>query len=165
MKVAILVANGFDEATYLDIQKAMQAAGASITFMSADQSLVNGWRDMSWGLSFSADAMLSASLAADFDILCVPGGARAIEKMKLTAHTKRFVTGFLNAMKPVVMMNEASSLIEHCGMSATHEISKDGVMISNSLMTVEAQADAMQAIIAEDMMAFLASCMDMPKAA
>ena len=165
MKVAILVANGFNEPAFLGMQKAMRDAGAVVTMISADQSLVNGWRDTDWGLSFPADAMLSSSLAADYDMLCVPGGRRSVDKMQLTAHTKRFVGGFVNAGKPVAMMNEANDLISFCELGADYQAAQAGAVQSGALFSMEVMPADMMAMIEGDMIAFFMSCMDVAKAA
>ncbi len=126
-KVAILVANGFEEATYVAVQKALQGVCASLTLLSSGQSLVNGWRDGGWSLNFPADAMLSSALAADFDVLVVPGGSRAVVQLQKTEHTKRFVNGFITMMKPMLLVNEALELMTFAGHPLDMDMREAGV--------------------------------------
>ena len=44
-KIAILVANGFDEENFLAAQKAVLEMGATVRLISSNQGLVNGWGD------------------------------------------------------------------------------------------------------------------------
>lgn len=122
-KVAILVANGFNESEMTNVQKHLQKAGANTRIISVSQGLVNSWRDNDWGHHFAADNILSASLAVDYAMLYVPGGKRSIEKLRLTAHTKRFINGFLNSDKPVAMSGDAIELVFSSNNANRFEIS------------------------------------------
>ncbi|MCD8562566.1 MAG: DJ-1/PfpI family protein [Alphaproteobacteria bacterium] len=110
-KVAILVANGFNEQEMTLTQKLMQKLGAHTRLISMDHGLVNSWTGTAWGHHFAADCVLSSALAADFSMLLIPGGRRSVEKLKLTAHTQRFINGFLNAGKPLALMGDAVQLL------------------------------------------------------
>jgi protease I len=113
-KLAVLVANGFSETDLMAAQRTLQKAGVNVRIVSMDQGLVNSWNGTGWGLNYAADYPLNAALAADFDILLIPGGQRSIDKLKLTAHTKRFINGFMNAHKPVIAFDEALDLLIFC---------------------------------------------------
>lgn len=110
-KVAILVANGFNEAEMVTAQKLLQKQGAYTRLISMDHGLVNSWTGTAWGHHFAADCVISTALAADFSMLLIPGGRRSVEKLKLTAHTQRFINGFLNAGKPLALMGDAIELL------------------------------------------------------
>lgn len=130
-KIAVLVANGFNERDLTAAQRILQGYGAYLRVISMDQGLVNSWNGTSWGLNFAADSMLNEALAADFSMLLVPGGRRSVDKLKLTAHTRRFVNGFLDAEKPLVMCGEAVELLMHIEkmdgrtVSASEELAAD----------------------------------------
>jgi protease I len=109
--LAVLVANGFHESDLTMTQKALQPLGANIRIVSMDHGLVNSWNEQGWGLHFAADKALNAALAADFSMLVIPGGSRSIEKLKLTAHTRRFISGFIDMRKPVAFFGDAVELL------------------------------------------------------
>ncbi|MDP7142331.1 MAG: DJ-1/PfpI family protein [Alphaproteobacteria bacterium] len=111
MKIAILVANGFEQNDMIAMQRAMLAAGANVRIVSVEQGLVNGWDGDNWGHNFAVDTQINRALAADFDCLVVPGGERSLNKLNLTAHTKRFVSGFMAIAKPVVLMGDAAKIM------------------------------------------------------
>lgn len=151
-KIAVLVANGFCEQALTQMQRALQPLGAVIRVISMDQGLVNSWNGEGWGLTFAPDGVLSEALAADFSALIVPGGQRSNEKLKLTAHTRRFINGFLDTAKPVVMAGDAIDLLVHiekiagrsvCAPESMKEavekagaiLCEDGYAIHDNLMT------------------------------
>ena len=114
-KIAVLVANGFSERDLTHTQKALSGSGANVRIVSMDHGLVNSWTSEGWGLHFAADQVLSQALSADFDILVIPGGHRSIEKLELTAHTRRFINGFVDTGKKVVFFGDALSLLAFAG--------------------------------------------------
>mgnify|MGYP000406492133 CR=1 FL=1 len=110
-KIALLVANGFEEVELTEPQRALLAAGAAMQLISPEQALVNGWHGSAWGHYFPVDGALSTALAADYDALIVPGGFRSVEKLAGNAHTMRFLKGFLDTGKPTVLLGDAASLL------------------------------------------------------
>jgi protease I len=110
-RVAILVANGFDETDMTHAQRALMMLGASQKIISSESGLVNSWTGTSWGHHFPVDAQVSSVLAADFDALYVPGGRRSIDKLKDSAHVKRIARGFFDAGKPMMMLGCAIELL------------------------------------------------------
>ncbi len=133
-KIAVLVANGFNEKDLTVSQKALLSAGADVRIVSMDNGLVNSWNEQGWGLNFAADQALNEALAVDFTMMIVPGGSRSVEKLKLTAHTKRFLNGFMNAKKPVALLGDAVSLLAFSGRG-------EGLSITGS-ESVRADAEA-----------------------
>ncbi len=111
VKAAILVANGFDETQMVAAHKMLLEAGAHVRIVSSENGLVNGWVDGGWGHNFAVDAPLGTALGADYGVLVVPGGKRSLEKLNLTAHTKRFVSSFVAAEKPVAVMGDALNIM------------------------------------------------------
>lgn len=110
-KVGIVVANGFDEADFSDVVKLLQAQGATVRILGLDQGLVNGWTGEGWGHHFAIDYSLKNVLGVDYDGLVIPGGERSVDKLKLTAHTRRLLNSLLLSHKPVALMQDAVSLL------------------------------------------------------
>lgn len=110
-KIAVLVANGFIEQDFIQIQRLMQEMGGNMRIVSMNNGLTNSWNGTDWGLNFAADNVLNEALAADFSMLVIPGGQRSADKLKLTAHTRRFINGFVDMGKPVVALGEALELL------------------------------------------------------
>ena len=110
-KIAVLVANGFEEKHFLAVQRNLLEMGASLKIVSSNQGLVNGWDGSSWGHNFAVDAQLNTALGVDYTGLVIPGGSRSIDKLKTTAHTRRFIGSFMAANKPVAVMGDALNLM------------------------------------------------------
>lgn len=105
-KVAVLVANGFEQTDMLAVQKSLLELGANVRIVSPEQGLVTAWDGTDWGHNFAVDVALNTALGADYDVLVIPGGQKSHNKLRLTAHTKRFIESFENTMKPVVLVND-----------------------------------------------------------
>ena len=118
-KIAVLVANGFDEDNFIFVQKMMQEMGATMRIISTNQGLVNGWdanKDTGgWGHNYAVDAPLNTALGVDYTALIIPGGQRSIEKLKLTAHTRRFIGSFVAAKKAIAVIGDAVQLMAYAG--------------------------------------------------
>lgn len=115
INVAILIASGITEADMTHTHRALIAAGAKVKVVSMDKGLVTSWSDDGWGHNFASDAALNETLACDFDMLVVPGGQRAVDKLQTTAHTKRFVGGFIEQGKRAAIFGESRQLLEELG--------------------------------------------------
>jgi protease I len=110
-KIAILVANGFDEVDMTHAQRALAALGATLKIISTENGLVNSWTGTSWGHHFPTDGNVSSMLAADYDALYVPGGSRSLAKLKDNAHCRRITRSFFDAGKPMMFLGCAVELL------------------------------------------------------
>jgi putative intracellular protease/amidase len=110
-KIAILIANGFEETHLTEIQRALIPTGASMTVISPENGLANSWHGTGWGHYFAIDKLISEVLAADFDMMVLPGGVRSVAKLRENPHTKRIVSGFMNGDKPVAAIGTGAELI------------------------------------------------------
>ncbi len=109
--IAILAANGFDENQMTEIQRALTALKAKVKTVAPEQGVVNGWQDNHWGHYFPVDAQIGEALGSDFDFLVIPGGERAIAKLKSNLHTRRIVNHFLEAGKPIAAIGAGCLLL------------------------------------------------------
>lgn len=165
LNVAILIANGFHEIEMTSFQRALLEAGASPKIISVESSLAHGWQGKGWGHYHPVDKHLSDALAADYDVLIVPSGHRGHEKLKQTAHTRRFIGGFMMAFKPVLAMGDAVKMMAEIGVikgmmvCASEDVrptlSENGVIVSentptihNNLMSMLSESENMQESIA-----------------
>lgn len=133
-KVAILVANGFEELEMTEPQRALLKLGASLKIISPEQGLVNGWHGTAWGHYFPVDKQVGDVLAADFDLLLLPGGDRSVAKLANNPHTRRILGSFMDAGKGVAAIGTGVSLL------ATAEKAK-----ARTLTSAAASAEALKA--------------------
>ena len=116
--IAILAANGFDERQMTEIQRALTTAKAKFKTVAPENGVVNGWQNDHWGHYFPVDAPINEALGSDFDFLVIPGGERAIAKLKTNLHTRRIVNHFLEAEKPIAAISAGCALLALSGKAA-----------------------------------------------
>lgn len=109
--IAILAANGFDENQMTEIQRALTTVKAKFKTIAPENGVVNGWQKDHWGHYFPVDIQIGEALGSDFDFLVIPGGERAMTKLKANLHTRRIVNHFLEAGKPVAAIGAGVSLL------------------------------------------------------
>ena len=81
-KMAIMVSAGFDEDQFINIQKSMMSSNGWLKVISNKPGLVNGTNNGMLGMAYPVDAVLSETLAIDYDGLIIPGGASTYRKAK-----------------------------------------------------------------------------------
>jgi protease I len=101
LRVAILVADGFEQVEMTSPRKALDAAGAKTTLVAPHDGLVKAWDKTDWGKKFSADLALDKAKAADFDALVLPSGVMGPDKLRINDKAVAFVKAFHDAGKPI----------------------------------------------------------------
>jgi protease I len=100
-KIAILVADGFEQVELTEPKKALEQAGAQTQIVSPAKDQVKGWQHTNWGDTFSVDVPLASANAGDYDGLLLPGGVMNPDKLRRDPQAVRFVKQFFEAKKPV----------------------------------------------------------------
>ena len=100
-KVAILVADGFEQVELTGPQEALEDAGAETLIVSPNEESVAGWHHYDAGDLFDVDVPLSEADAGDFDALLLPGGVANPDQLRMKPEAVRFVKAFFDAGKPV----------------------------------------------------------------
>lgn len=110
-RVAILVADGFEQVEMTEPQKALEEAGASATLVSPAEGKVKGWDHTDWGEEFPVELSLDRARAEDFDALLLPGGVMNPDKLRTKPGAVRFARDFFAAGKPVAAICHAPWLL------------------------------------------------------
>ena len=100
-KIAILVADGFEQVELTEPRKALQDAGADTKVVSPADGRVKGWNHKDWGDEISVDIALKSASADDFDALLLPGGVMNPDHLRMDRDAIRFVRDFFDTGKPV----------------------------------------------------------------
>jgi len=74
LKVAILAAEGFEQAELTEPKKALEQAGAVTAVVSPAKGEVQGWKHFEKGAKVKVDVPLEQANAEEFDALLLPGG-------------------------------------------------------------------------------------------
>jgi protease I len=113
MKVAILVAEGFEQVELTEPRKALDEAGAQTLVVSPARGEVQGWNHFDKGDKVKVDVALDDADAEDFDALLLPGGVANPDQLRTIPRAVEFVRGFFESGKPVAAICHAPwTLIE-----------------------------------------------------
>jgi protease I len=100
-KVAILVAEGFEQVEMTEPRAALEAAGAETTIVSPAKGQVQGWNHFDKAEKFTVDVPLDRAQAREFDALLLPGGVANPDQLRVLPKAVAFVREFFEAGKPV----------------------------------------------------------------
>ena len=96
-RVAILVADGFEQVELTQPKQALELAGATTQIVSPAKGQVKGWNHTEWGDQFPVDLPLEQARPDDFDALLLPGGVMNPDKLRMNAQAVQFVKSFFEA--------------------------------------------------------------------
>jgi len=106
-KVAILVADGFEQIELTEPKKALEDAGATTEIVSPSGLEVQGWNHDEKADSFSVDMPLLRARSDDYDALLLPGGVRNPDQLRTMTRAVEFIDGFFATGKPVAAICHA----------------------------------------------------------
>lgn len=157
-KVALLVANGFEQVELTGPKQALEQAGAQVSIVSPETSTVKGWNHDQPADDFSVDVPLSSANAEDFDALVLPGGVMNPDNLRRNEWALQFVRTFFESGKPVGAICHGPWTLIDAGvvagrrMTSYHTIQTDlknagaewvdeQVVVDNGLVTSRKPAD------------------------
>jgi len=102
-RVAILVADGFEQVELTGPRETLEAAGAITEIVSPANKIVRGWEGekKEWGSKFKVDIPLAEANARHYDALLLPGGVMNPDKLRLEPQAIEFIRQFVNSGKPI----------------------------------------------------------------
>ncbi|GAC1547041.1 MAG: type 1 glutamine amidotransferase domain-containing protein [Herpetosiphon sp.] len=100
-KVAILVADGFEQVEMTEPRKALNEAGAQTDLISPAAGQVKGWQHTDWGDKFPVEVPLSDANPANYDALLLPGGVMNPDNLRRNSQAIQFIKSFVDAGKPI----------------------------------------------------------------
>ena len=103
-KVAILVADGFEQVELTEPRKALQQAGAEPRVVSPAKGKVKGWNFTDWGEEIPVEVSLDQANAEQYDALLLPGGVMNPDKLRIIPEAVALVKAFFDAQKPVAVI-------------------------------------------------------------
>ena len=112
-RVAILVADGFEQVEMTGPRKALHDAGAETQLVSPAKGEVQGWHHHDKGDHFAVDVPLEEATVEEFDALLLPGGVANPDQLRINPKAVQFVRSFFDAGKPIgVICHGPWTLIE-----------------------------------------------------
>ncbi len=101
LKVAILVADGFEQSEMVEPRKALLQAGAFVELVSPAKNKVTSWSQGNWGESYLVDVQLDRAMAHDYDALVLPGGVINPDHLRITSRAIEFIKQIHDQKKPI----------------------------------------------------------------
>ncbi|MDR3646245.1 MAG: type 1 glutamine amidotransferase [Candidatus Babeliales bacterium] len=101
LKVAILVANGFELSELEKPKKALENEGAIVEIISPEKSKVQSWNNDNWSKKLKVDIELSLANANKYDALVLPGGVMNPDKLRIIPDAIKFIKEFVINEKPI----------------------------------------------------------------
>ena len=101
IKVAILVADGFEQVELVGPKKALEQEGATTKIVSPAGAEVQGWNHFEKADTFAVDVPLEKANADEFDALLLPGGVANPDQLRGLPKAVDFVKRFVAQRKPI----------------------------------------------------------------
>lgn len=111
IKVAILIADGFEQSEMTEPKKALEEAGAQTTIISPSKGKVKGWKSKNWGDEFPVDINLNDARPENYDALLLPGGVANPDTLRMTPAAVNFVKNFVKHHKPIAAICHGPSIL------------------------------------------------------
>jgi protease I len=117
-RIAVLAADGFEQAQ-LDVPLAALAEdGAAVTLVSLRRGRIRGMHLHQPGELARVDAVIATAQAADHDGLFIPGGYVSPDALRQSAPARAFVRAFDMAAKPIAVLAQAPLVLVSAGLAA-----------------------------------------------
>src|SRR6266852_9098868 len=115
-KVAILVADGFEQVEMTKPREALQEAGAETKIVSPASGKIQGMNHADKGDKFEIDIPLGKARPEEFDALMIPGGLMNPDQLRSTEEALEFVRHFFETGKPVAAICHAPWVLIDAGV-------------------------------------------------
>jgi protease I len=100
-KVAVLIADGFEQIELTSPVKALRDEGAEMLLVSPSGSHVQGFNHQEKGEKFKVDLTLDKAEPSSYHALLLPGGLRNPDTLRQNSKAVGFVRHFIESGKPV----------------------------------------------------------------
>lgn len=114
--VAILVADGFEQADLSMPREALETTGAMTYIVSDKRGKVQGCRGEAKAALFDAQLTFDEADPDSFDAVLLPGGALNAEHMKNLPQAQAFVRGMQEEGKPIAVLGAGAKLLAAAGL-------------------------------------------------
>jgi protease I len=100
-RVAILVADGFEETEFTRPFAALKEAHALVDVISLKKGQVKSWNNKNWGGEYEVDKLIEDVSASEYDALLLPGGVMSPDLLRVNEKAVKFCQDFFHEGKPI----------------------------------------------------------------
>jgi protease I len=115
-KVAILVADGFEQVELTKPRQALDEAGAETKIVSLKSGKIQGMQHADKGDTFEVDLTLDRARPEEFDALLIPGGFMNPDALRSNEDALEFTRHFFHEGKPVAAICHAPWVLIDAGV-------------------------------------------------
>ncbi len=115
-KVAIVVADGFEESEFTKPLEALRNANANVDVISLKPGKVKAWNHKDWGKEYDVNKAITEVKAADYDALVLPGGVMNPDQLRVNKDVVNFVSSFMSDGKPIAAICHGPWTLIETGM-------------------------------------------------
>jgi protease I len=115
MRVAILVADDFEQAELAEPKKALEQAGATTTIVSPKAGQITAMKHDQKADTFNVDMPLDQANPDQFDALLLPGGALNADFLRMNDAAKNFARRIDQTGRPIAVICHAPWLLVSAG--------------------------------------------------
>lgn len=103
VRVAVLVANGFEEVELTSPVERLKQEGAEVTIVSTENKDegVKSWKDGAFNETFEIDCAIEKASEFDYDALVLPGGVINPDRLRGDSDAIAFIRAVFDAGKPI----------------------------------------------------------------
>ncbi|NIA55100.1 type 1 glutamine amidotransferase [Massilia sp. TW-1] len=117
-RIAVLAADGFEQAQIDVPLAALAEGGAAVTLVSLRRGRIRGMHLHQPGELVRVGAVIDTAQAADHDGLFIPGGYVSPDALRQSAPARAFVREFDMAAKPIAVLAQAPLVLVSAGRAA-----------------------------------------------
>ncbi len=116
-RIAVLAADGVEQAELKTPLTALADGGADVTLVSLRRGRIRGMHMNQPGDLVRVDRAIDDAQAADYDGLLIPGGYISPDILRQSAQVRAFVRQFDAAGKPVALLSQAPLILVSAGLA------------------------------------------------
>jgi protease I len=117
-RIAVLAADGFEQAELKAAVAALEGSGAAVTLVSLRRGRIRGMHMHQPGDLVRVDRTIADAQVADHDGLFIPGGYISPDILRQSARARDFVQQFDIAGKPIAVLSQAPLVLVSAGLAA-----------------------------------------------
>jgi protease I len=100
-KIAVLVADGFEESEFKQPVETLRENGATVDVISINGGRVKSWSGGNWSDVYEVNVEISDARSSAYDAVVLPGGVMNPDKLRTNKQVVDFVSSFFEEGKPV----------------------------------------------------------------
>lgn len=116
-RIAVVIANGFEQADMAAISRILAAAGHHLLVVSPKKHAVRGWDNTHWGGDLPVDVAAIDAEAQDFAAVVLPGGVLSADTLRADRDIVRLVRDAAVQGKPVAALGHAAWVLVEAGLA------------------------------------------------